>query len=139
MQAVVNRQSLVNLSREMQPDTAVDDAEIGIKVVCVPLEMRAGGLFGISRAIIHAHGDNVFVIAEMHVLRDVDAVGIDPVFGQAHRLAVNEDLRRLAEAFELEKHLASGSTFRELEMLAVECQALVAAAIAPAVGNDGAK
>ena len=73
-QSVPHRESLINRPDNIQVHMLIQPAVIGIKIVRVPLEPRAGSALGVVGAIIEMHGQAVFFAAEQHVIGDVDAV-----------------------------------------------------------------
>ena len=135
-EAVIERQRLEDLTRDVQPDVPVDAPVIGIKVVRIPLEGRVGGALGVSGAVIHLDGQDVLLWAEVNGVGDVQAVGRHPVLVKPNWLAIQEDVAGLPYALEFEEDPIVRQGRRKLEMLAVPGQSLVGAEIAPAVGDD---
>ena len=64
-QAVVERQRLVNLAGDVQPDVAVDASVIGIEVVGVPFERCAGSALLVIGAVVDLDRENVLLVAEV--------------------------------------------------------------------------
>ncbi len=60
LQIRVKRQCLIKPVGDMQPDVLVYAAVVGVKVLVVPLERRAGRLFLVVPRIVGADGDDIF-------------------------------------------------------------------------------
>ena len=53
LEAVVERQRLVDLAGNMQPDMAINAAVIGIEIVRVPFKGSAGSAFLVARPVVN--------------------------------------------------------------------------------------
>ena len=150
LQTVVERQGLMDLACDMQPHMAVDAAVVGIEIVAAPLVAGshagsaigvlwvggAEGAFLVGGGVVHLDREHVLLRAEMHRVRDVDAVGGDAVLVQTDLLAVEVDVARLAHAFELQEDAVAGKRGGQLEVLAIPGESLVGARVAAAVGDE---
>ena len=128
LQAVVQRQRLVDLAGDVQPHVPVDPAMVRVEVVGVPLEPCAGGPLAVGGPVVHLHGQYVLRVSEMDGVGDVQAVGGHAVLIESDLLAVEEDLAGLPHPLEFEEDLLAGKAGRKLEMLAVPGQPFVRAA-----------
>ena len=119
LEILVERQGLVNLAGDVQPDVAVEAAVVGIEILGLPLEDGAGGFFGVVGDVGDLDGEDVFLVAEVNGVGDVDAAGRDAVFVFADGLAVHEESGGLPHAFELDEDLVALGAGGKLEVLAV--------------------
>src|ERR1017187_7872964 len=138
-EAVIERKRLVDFPGHVQPNGAVDAAMIGVEVVNVPLEGRVGGALSVSGAVVEFDRQHVLLATELYLVRDVDAVGTDPVFRKANLLAVEKNIARLTHAFEFEEEIAPREASWKFEVLPIPWDSLVRATVASAVRDDGAE
>ena len=136
LQPVVERQRLVNLAGDVQPDVPVDAAMIGIEIVGVPLKPGSGGAFHVVRPVVHLHSQHVLLRPAMHRIRNIDSVGSNSVFIQADLFPIQEDVARLPHALKFEEDFAPEITGGQLEVFAIPRDPLVRAHVAAAVRDD---
>ena len=107
LEAVIERQCLVDLAGDVQPNMPVDAAMVGIEIVRVPFKRSSGSAFLVVRAVVHLHRQHVLLGPEVHRIGDVDAVGGNSVLIQSDRFPIEENVAGLAHAFEFEKDFAA--------------------------------
>ena len=126
----------MNLAGDVQPHMPVDAAVVGVEIVRVPFKRSSGGAFLVVGAVVHPHCQHVFLGPEAHRICDVDTVGGNSVFIQADRFPIQENVARLAHAFEFEKDFAAGEAGRKREVFAIPREPLVGSQVAAAVRDD---
>jgi hypothetical protein len=136
LETVIERQCLVDLADDVQPDMPVDAAMVGIEIVRIPFKRSSSSAFLVVRAVVHLHRQHVLLGPEAHCIADVDAVGGNSVLIQADRFPIEENVAGLAHAFEFEKDFAAREAGRKFEVLAVPGEPLVGSQVAAAVRDD---
>ena len=109
---------------------------VGVEIVGVPFEGRVGRLLLVAGRVIHADGQDVFLVAEVDQLGDVDAKGGHAILEEAGRLTVDKEMGSLFQALKLDENLAARGGGGELEMLAIPCDARPCAVVAAAMADD---
>ncbi len=136
LEIFVERQCLINLAGEVQPDVVVQAAVIGIERAAHPLILRAGRLFLVIVAVVHLHRDDIFLAAEVHEFGQVEATGGNAIFVFAGELAVDPEAPGLFQAFKFEENFPVPGAGRQLEMLPVPGNARVGVPVATAMTDD---
>ena len=107
LETVIERQCLVNLAGDVQPDMPVDAAMVRIEIVRIPFKRSSGSALLVVRAVVYLDRQHVLLRSELHRIADVDAVGGDSVLIQPDRFPIEENVAGLAHAFEFEKDFAA--------------------------------
>ena len=136
LEIFVEREGLIDLAGEVQPDVVVQAPVIGVEGAPHPFVAGAGGFFHVVVAVVHFYGDHVIGVAEVHEVGQVEAAGGDAVFEAADELAVYPEAAGLFESFKFEEHLFALGGGGELEMFPVPGDAHVFMLFAAAVRND---
>nr|GEU28280.1 hypothetical protein [Tanacetum cinerariifolium] len=116
-QAAIQRQRLVQPVGQVQPHVFWQAAVVGVEILVGPLVALAGGLLAVVPAVIGAHGNRVLAVHQRG--RDIVPERGHAVFVQAHALAVDVHLGRLARAFEFQEHFLTARLRRQGKSLAV--------------------
>ena len=138
-EAVVQRQRLIDLAGDVQPDMPVDAAVVGIEVVRVPFERGTAGALRVVGAVVDLYRQHVFLASEVHGGGDVHSVRGHSVFVKAHGFAVQENVAGLPHALEFQKDVVSGKFGGQLEVFPVPDDSFVCPPVAAAVRDDRAE
>ena len=112
LQVFVERQGLVNLSGQVQPDIVIQAAVIGVERATHPLEFSAGRFFLVIVAVVHLHNDDIILIAEIHKIREIKPTRRNTVLELADGFSIDPKAHRLASALQIPGRLFHPARWR---------------------------
>ena len=116
-QTAVERQRLVELSREMQIDILGQAAVVGVEVLVVPLVTAVERSVAICPAVVASHCQHVTPCLDRWC--EVEAEGHHTIVREAHVLSVQVHVGPLTGTFEFYENLSLQLLFCECEVLSV--------------------
>jgi hypothetical protein len=119
-----------------QPDVVIQAAVIWIERSAHPFVANSGCFLHIIVAVVHFHGNDVLVRAEVDERGDVQPERGDAVLVLAGKFSVHPKSAGLFETVKLKEDLAVAGDSRQLEVLSVPGDAHVLVSLASAVADD---
>ncbi len=101
LQVRIERQGLVELVRDVEPDVLIYAAVICVKIAVIPLKRRTGSLFLVVPGVIDPRGEHIF--ARNQKIRDVESKSHHAIFAAADEFAVEIKFTGMTYPFEFEK------------------------------------
>ena len=113
----IERQRLVELSRDVQPHVLRDAAIVGVEVLVVPLVTAVVTARAIVPTVVAAHGQHVFALFDIGC--QVKATSHHTVFAETQMMSVQIEVSPLSNTFELDEYLTLYLFLCQKELLAI--------------------